>query len=109
MKFCLLINPAHHWQACLHEALALASTMDQQGQTVHSVFFYGSSVLLSTDSQWLECWQSIQNTHQTRLMICRTMLDHHDQEPPVSPAFEVVGMASLASAMEQADRIVELT
>jgi sulfur relay (sulfurtransferase) complex TusBCD TusD component (DsrE family) len=108
MNICLLINPTHHWQESLDQAVQLACASVELGATLHSVFFYGSAVLLAEDPAQQETWLELTKGTTARLLLCRTMLEHYDLPAPDHPQLEVVGMASLASAMEQADRTMEI-
>lgn len=108
MNLCFLINPSHNWQTSLSQALALASAAQDQQHQLHSVFFYGDALNMVTDDEWLEAWLGVHQNMGTRLLLCRTMMEHFDLQAPSAKAFEVVGMASLTSIMEQTDRIVEL-
>ena len=107
MNCCLLINPTHHWEDTVHQAWLLASAMRQQEVGVHSVFFYGDAVRV-INTRAADDWLALQQQSSCRLLLCRTMMEQFDL-PATQPAgFEVVGMASLASAMEQTERTVEV-
>jgi len=108
MNICLLINPTHNWQESLDQAAQLISAALKAGATLHSVFFYGESVLLATEPNLQQNWLQLTAGTHARLLLCRTMLEHYDLPAPDHPQLEVVGMASLASAMEQADRTLEI-
>jgi sulfur relay (sulfurtransferase) complex TusBCD TusD component (DsrE family) len=108
MNLCFLINPSHQWQFSLSQALALAGAVREQGHQLHSVFFYGEALNMMAHKALTQPWLELHQQLGTRLLLCRTMMEHFDLPAPAAKAFEVVGMASLTSIMEQTDRTVEL-
>ncbi|WP_223787517.1 DsrE family protein [Marinicella meishanensis] len=109
MKFCLLINAAKQWPTTLQQALPLARAMAAEGHAVNAVFLYGEAVKLIEHPKLLKAWQQWQQHSGARLLLCSTQLQHwHIEVDSKPPGFEVVGLAALTQAMEQADRTVEL-
>ena len=56
-------------------------------------------------------WQQWQKSCMGQMLLCSTLVEAHEisTQPKDSDGFNVVGLASLTQAMEQADQTVELT
>lgn len=109
MNFCLLINADEHWPITLQQALPLAQAMITDGHRVNAVFLYGEAVKMIEQADLVSAWQQWQTESGARLLLCSTQLAHWRIDAIEQPTgFEVVGMAALTQAMEQADRTVEL-
>jgi sulfur relay (sulfurtransferase) complex TusBCD TusD component (DsrE family) len=109
MKFCLLINAREQWPVTMQQVLPVAQAMTAAGHQVNAVFLFGEAVKMIEHPTLVKSWQQWQQQSGTRLLLCSTQLEHWQidvQDPPAG--FEVVGLAALTQAMEQADRTVEL-
>lgn len=106
MRICFLINPTDHWQQAVKHGFYLAQQANIN-QDLIGVFFYGSSVHITQDSQLQTQWHDLS---ECSLYLCRTMMEeYHLPEKNIVSPFQVIGMAPWITIMEQANRIVEIT
>ncbi len=111
MKFCLMINASNQWHDSIQRALSLAQCMVKNGHVINTVFFYGQASQVIQSKTMVEQWLKWQKNTQTKLQLCSTLIEERGLKSIASSTsgFEVVSLGSWIQAVEDADRVVELS